>query len=544
MSCTPIRLVSTRFLSSVLVFLLAGALASPAQTFTSLVSLGGTGGGNPYYMYLVQGTDGNLYGTMSTQGANNGGTVFRMTTAGKLTPIYPFCTLASCADGAGPHGGLVLATNGNFYGTAGGGGASDDGTVFEITSAGKLTTLHSFDYTDGSTPYVGLVQATNGNFYGTTSDGGNGYGTIFEITPTGTLTSLHSFDGTDGLYPDARLVQGTNGILYGTTYGATTAFEITLAGKLTNLPNFAAWGGSGPTGALIQAVSGNFYGTTSSGGANGQGTVFQMTPAGKATLLYSFCFLANCADGETPWAGLIQGTDGNFYGTTSSGGANGSGTIFQLTPKGVLTTLYSFCALTACADGSSPYEGLVQATNGTFYGSTYSGGTNDAGTIFSLSMGLGPFVRTVTTSGKVAAKVIILGTSLTGATAVSFNGIAATFTVVKSSEITTTVPAGATTGAIKVTTRGGILSSNVAFRVTPQLTSFTPPSGPVGQVVTITGVSLTKTTRVTIAGVVAAFTVVSDTELTVTVPTGAVTGKIVVTTSGGTASSATSFTVT
>jgi uncharacterized repeat protein (TIGR03803 family) len=543
MSCTPIRLVSTHFLSSVLVFLLAGALASPAQTFTSLVSLGGTDGGNPYYMYLVQGTDGNLYGTMSTQGANNAGTVFRMTTVGKLTPIYPFCSLASCADGVGPHGGLVLATNGNFYGTAGGGGANSVGTVYEITSAGKLTTLHSFDYTDGSTPYVGLVQATNGNFYGTTSDGGNGYGTIFEITPTGTLTSLHTFDGTDGQYPDARLVQGTNGILYGTTY-ATTAFEITLAGKLTNLPNFAAWGGSGPTGAFIQATNGNFYGTTSSGGANGQGTVFDMTPAGKVTLLYSFCSLPSCADGQVPWAGLIQGTDGNFYGTTSSGGANGQGTIFQLTPKGILTTLYNFCSLTACADGSSPYEGLVQATNGTFYGTTYSGGTNSAGTIFSLSMGLGPFVQTVTTSGKVAAKFIILGTNLAGATAVSFNGTAATFTVVKSSEITATVPAGATTGTIKVTTPGGILSSNVAFRVTPQLTSFTPPSGPVGQVVTITGVSLTKTTKVTIAGVVAAFTVVSDTELTVTVPTGAVTGKIVVTTSGGTASSATSFTVT
>jgi uncharacterized repeat protein (TIGR03803 family) len=247
----------------------------------------------------------------------------------------------------------------------------------------------------------------------------------------------------------------------------------------------------------------------------------------------------NGTDGSKPYARLVQATDGNFYGTTYQGGA-GAGTVFKITPGGTLTTLHSFNQ----SDGTGPF-GLVQATDGNFYGTTYSGGANSYyGTIFSLSVGLGPFVKTLPTSGKVGAAVKILGTNLTGATRVSFNGTAAAFTVVSASEISTTVPAGATTGKVRVTTPGGTLLSNLAFRVTPVISSFSPTSGPVGTVVVITGQSLTGATSVTFGGVKAtSFTVDSYTQITATVPTGAQTGKIGVTTAGGTATSVGTFTV-
>jgi len=540
-----------QLLCGALLFLATSALASPAQTFTSLASFNGTDGAYPYYVYLVQGTDGNFYGAASSAGANNEGTFFKVTTAGNLTPLYNFCSQASCADGSEPTTGLVLASNGAFYGTTVYGGVNGQGSVYKITPAGKLSPLHSFNGTDGAYPYVGLIQAANGNLYGTTSGGGtDGYGTIFEITPGGKLSSLHSFSAADGEYPDGRLVQGTNGNFYGTTYmgganGEGTVFQITAGGKLTTLYSFGGGAdGAGPADALIQASNGKFYGTTSAGGANSGGTVFEMTP-GKVRTIYNFCSLSSCADGGTPLAGLIQATDGNLYGTTSAGGANGGGTIFRITTAGTLTTLYSFCSQTGCTDGASPYEGLLQATNGTLYGTTYNGGADNDGTIYSLSVGLGPFVQTVTTSGKVGAAVIILGNNLTGTTSVSFGGTVATFTVASDTEIKTTVPVGATTGTVAVTTPKGTLKSNVPFRVTPHITSFTPMNGPIGTPVTINGVSLTQTNKVTFGGVKATtFSVNTDNQVTANVPTGAKTGHITITTPGGTAVSSGIFTVT
>jgi uncharacterized repeat protein (TIGR03803 family) len=215
-----------------------------------------------------------------------------------------------------------------------------------------------------------------------------------------------------------------------------------------------------PYAGLIQATDGNLYGTTLGGGTKGGGTVFKITPSGKLTTLYSF------ANGSWPYAGLIQATDGNLYGTTQGGGGYDGGTVFNITLTGNLTTLYHFCPKRGCADGASPHAGLVQDTNGTFYGTTEAGGANGVGTVFSLSVGLDPFVETQTTSGKVEAPVKILGTNLTGATNVTFNGTAAAFIVVSASLVTTTVPAGATTGKVEVTTPRGTLKSNVAFRVT------------------------------------------------------------------------------
>jgi uncharacterized repeat protein (TIGR03803 family) len=217
--------------------------------------------------------------------------------------------------------------------------------------------------------------------------------------------------------------------------------------------------GGNPYAGLVQATNGHFYGTTNEGtGAYFEGTVFEITPSGGLTTLHTF----SGAEGGGPYAGLVQATSGNFYGTTYFGGAHGYGSVFTITPSGKLTTLHSFDR----TDGAYPYAGLVQATNGDFYGTTDEGGANNYGTVFRLAVGLGPFVKTHPTSGTVGAAVKILGTSLTGATGVTFNGTAAVFKVVSSSEITTAVPTGATTGTVEVTTPKGTLKSNVAFRVT------------------------------------------------------------------------------
>jgi uncharacterized repeat protein (TIGR03803 family) len=355
------------------------------------------------------------------------------------------------------------------------------------------------------------VQATDGNFYGTTPHGGRygNNGTVFKITPQGSVTTLHSFDNTDGAVP-MDLVQATNGNLYGTTsnggdltcnfgQGCGTFFEITTGGKLTTLRRFSNTDGVLPIG-LVQATDGNFYGTTILGGnltcPQGCGTVFEITPGGKLTTLHLF----HETDGAEPFARPMQATDGNFYGTTTSGGDLN-------------------CASTAVPPG--------------------------CGTVFSVSVGLGPFVETQPTSGKVGATVIILGNNLTDATSVTFNGKAATFMVVSSTEIMTIVPSGATPGKVKVKTPVGTLTSNVNFRVSPTISSFSPTSGPVGTDVVITGESFTGATSVTFGGVNAtSFTVDSSSEITATVPTGAKTGKIGVTTPGGTATSVESFTVT
>jgi len=536
-----------------------------AQTFNSLLSFDGANGADPFYVYLVQGVDGNLYGTTYTDAANGYGSVFKITPGGKLTTIYSFCAQPGCTDGANPEAGVVLAGNGKFYGTTSSGGYNLGGTIFEITPGGTLTTLYTFcdvsGCANGANPEAGLLLASNGILYGTASEGGVGGGTIFEITPAGKFTLLHTFNG-DGANPvGGTLVQGANGNLYGTTsYGGTnnagTIFEITPGGKFKSLYSFCAQSGcpdgSAPDAGLVLASDGNFYGTTNLGGSSGVGTVFRMTPAGQLTTLYTFVCQngeGDCPDGQAP-NGLIQASDGNMYGTTSLDGGptgNAGGTIFQITTAGVLTTLYTFCLNpnTNCLDGLEPLGGLLQDTSGTLYGTTLQGGTTGLdGTVFSLADGLPAFVETLPTSGKVGAKVTILGTNLTGTTAVSFNGTPATFTA-KSAEITTTVPSGATTGTVTVTTPGGTLSTNAAFEVTPQILSFAPPSGPVGTVVTINGVSLTQASKVTFGGVSAtSFTVNSDTQVSATVPTGAVTGPIVITTPGGTARSATNFTVT
>jgi uncharacterized repeat protein (TIGR03803 family) len=545
----------------------ATAIASPAQTFTTQYKFGGTDGSTPS-AGLVQGTDGYLYGTTSAQGpdkegtAFQGGTIFKFLPGGTLITLYNFCSLSSCADGSNPSAVLVQGENGDFYGTTYGGGnpacgTYGCGTVFEVTPAGDLTTLHTFctpsSCPDGANPSAGLVLGKDGNFYGTTSSfGANLEGTVFKITPAGAFTTLHTFDGTDGDSPVGLLIQGAvDGYFYGTTYsgganGSGTVFRITPAGKLTTLHSFDGTDGANPYAGLVQLLNPlaqNFYGTTYSGGANGDGTVFEITPAGKLTTLYSFCALSKCADGANPHAGLIEGQDGNFWGTTIYGGANDSGTIFKVSLHGALATEHSFCMEVVCADGDSPTAALAAYTNGTFYGTT-SGGGGGNGTVFSLSIpGFGGLVLTEPTSGKVGTAVKILGTNLTGTPKVNFGGTPSVFKVVSDYLITATVPEGAESGIVYVFAGSGFWENS--FFVTPQIKSFAPVDGSAGTSVVITGVSLTQTTKVTFGGAAATtFTVDSDTQVTATVPTDALTGRVAITTEGGIATNATSFTVT
>jgi len=477
---------------TMVLFLAMMPVASPAQTFTTLHSFNGKDGAYPS-AGLVQLDNGNLYGTTVEGGATTvNGTVFKITPTGKLTSVHTFKEV----EGSNPETGLIQATDGNLYGTTLDGGTFGLGAIFKITASGKLTSLYSFcpdpvdSCPDGYSPFAGLVQGMDGNLYGATSLGGQrgcgpdgqGCGTISKITPGGVYTVLHQFIGSDGNGVLASLIQGTNGNFYGMSQsgGAMddgTVFQITPSGSLTTLYSFCARSGctdgSLPTGALVQGTDGGFYGTTLVGGSGcagqGCGTIFKITPKGRLTTLYRFCSQTNCRDGAEPYAGLIQATDGNFYGTTALNGGNGYGTIFKITPKGKLTTLHDFCSKSSCTDGGESLAPLVQDTNGNFYGTTVRGGTNanGYGTVFTLSVGLGPFVKTNPRAGKVGAKIEILGTDLTGATSVTFNGTPAVFNVVSKTLIAAHVPSGATTGKIQVKSPSRTLSSNVPFVVLP-----------------------------------------------------------------------------
>ena len=409
---------------------LATASALPAQVLTTLHSFCTAGGSCPDgenpYAGMVQGINGSLYGTTYRGGTYGGGTVFTFSSSGSFTTLYNFCAVSGCADGESPFAGLTAVTSGNLFGTTQGGGANGFGTVFSMTSAGVLTTVYNFcsqsGCADGGYPYGGLFPSTTGAFYGTTFIGGHVHGespegTVFKITSSGALTTLYQFchgfgTCTDGSAPMAGVIQASDGNLYGTTFtGGTragwpaglgdngTVFRLTPDGELTTLYSFdnstSYAYGSWPRAGLAQGSDGNLYGTANQRGANGNyGTIFKITTSGSITALYSFCAVSGCPDGANPEAPLIQATDGNYYGTTHFGGAHNGGTLFRITPGGTLTTLYSFCALARCADGQYPYAGLFQASDGNLYGTTYQGGNAGRGTLFKLSGGLAPSVKT------------------------------------------------------------------------------------------------------------------------------------------------------
>ncbi len=397
---------------------------------------------------LTLGSDGNFYGTTQYGGTGgSNGTIFKVTPAGVLTTLVNFTGTTGVAPGSSPLGPLTQGPDGNFYGTTSGGGTNGYGTVFMVTPAGALTTLAIFSSTTtGYSPQGALALAGDGSFYGTTQYGGTGgYGTAFRVTPAGVLTMLVNFTGSTGAslgtYPQSGLVGGNDGSFYGTAsagglYSQGTVFKITQGGALTVTVNFntppligkltqgsdgnlygttTAGGGapgygtvfSGPVGGamgtlavltptsgttaltaqggLVQGFDGNFYGTTQSGGSGNLGSVFTITPAGTQSTLIHFTGTTGANPGSAPRAALTLGGDGNYWGTTSTGGSSSLGTVFKMTPAGVQTTVIHFTGTAGTNPGSSPQAPLLLGKDGNFYGTTGAGGTGSYGTVFQLT---------------------------------------------------------------------------------------------------------------------------------------------------------------
>jgi uncharacterized repeat protein (TIGR03803 family) len=293
----------------------------------------------------------------------------------------------------------------------------------------------------------------------------------------------------------------------------------------------------------MQASDGKLYGTTPNGGSGSGGVLFQVTTGGVFKVLRSFAATPPAADGYGSVAGLVQGSDGFLYGVNPNGGAGGFGTLFKINTTGsTFQVLHNFDGVS----GANPTSTPILHTNGKIYGMTMSGGAFHQGVLYSFDNGLKPFASLfVISSGKVGSSVDILGQGFSNATGVKFGTGAGTFVAANDTYMTATLATGGTTGHVTVLEPGGNLASPQTFKVIPTISGFAPSSGQVGTSVVITGTSFLQTTALKFGGVKATvFTVNSDTQITATVPTAAVTGKIVVTTKGGTATSAATFTVT
>ena len=340
--------------------------------------------------------------------------------------IWSFCSSDKCADGWNPQGGVIADPDGHLWGTTTFGGDNGAGAVFELTMPGSKVdevVIHSFcgapskklGCPDGALPVAGLAEGRFGFFFGTTIDGGqggprgtNGGGTVFEVLPGRLFKTLHEFCKAgppclNGSAPAYGLLANALGTaFYGTTTDggfaahAGAVFKVSSGGRVHGLYHFCSAAnckdGRTPSGGLISDPAGNLYGTTSAGGENGEGTVFRVTPAGNEKVLYSFCHLANCADGQQPAGRLAIDQTGNLYGTASGGGANGAGVVFEIDTGGNETVLYNFCTggTPPCADGKAPASGVVMDLSGSnLYGTTAAGGTTDQGTVFSVPIGGG-----------------------------------------------------------------------------------------------------------------------------------------------------------
>jgi uncharacterized repeat protein (TIGR03803 family) len=436
---------------------------------------------------LAQGRDGAMYGTSYDGGVYGQGTVFKVSTAGKVNVLHSFCAQANCVDGSSPDGGLTLRPDGHFIGTTLTGGSYGYGTIFDVTQTGELHVLYNFTgVTDGAYPSAPPILGPDGSYYGTTAQGGDasGCGSIYRIRNSGATVGgfqlLYDFDNTHGCEPGAPLVLGADGDFYGPAiYGGNAGygviFKITTKGKLRVLHNFQGDGdGFDPGGPLIQGTDGNFYGTTRGVGTPHGGGVFQMTPNGTLTSLHH---LNGTTDGDYVMAGVVQATDGNFYGAAEEGGINdnyncgsGCGTLFRASTTDSFSVLYSFDFNSGYFPESIPF----QHTNGTLYGDTYWGGITGGicapfgcGVFYSLDGNLPPFVSLVPYQAKAGSTIHFLGQGFTASSIVSFNGIPAPATVVSGTYLRAVVPSSATTGVVTVTTSDGMLTSNQEFLITP-----------------------------------------------------------------------------
>jgi uncharacterized repeat protein (TIGR03803 family) len=364
----------------------------PAET--PLFSFGGyyPDGGTPN-SGLAEGPDGNYYGTTAGGGSFDAGTVFCMTPDGQETLIHQFAT-GSVTDGSSPLGGIVAGRDGTFFGATQFGGTSGLGTVFQVDAGGALHIVYSFGAVSGDAvePIGTLIRGTDGNLYGTTKVGGTqGLGTLFQVTPAGGEHVVYSFgaNATDAAQPTDGVIQGRDGNFYGITHqggqnGTGAVFRVTPGGTETVLysaDSATVTNGATLLSSLVEGTDGYLYVDDYGGGAHGSGAFLRIDKAGGQAVLYSFGGTAG--DGAKPTGSLIQASDGNFYGTTQSGGAYAGGTVFQITPSGRETVVYSFGG--AMNDGNTP-SGLIQGSDGNVYGTTISGGAHGIGTFFRLPL--------------------------------------------------------------------------------------------------------------------------------------------------------------
>jgi uncharacterized repeat protein (TIGR03803 family) len=534
---------------------------APDGTLTTLVNFNGTNGQLPQSK-LVQGSDGNFYGTTYYGGSStncdyNCGTIFRVTPDGNLTTLVNF---DNYTNGFAPYAGLILGSDGNFYGTTVGGGILGYGTIFRMKPTGELTTLVNFNLTNGYGPAGRLVQASDGNFYGTNTYGGSSNnGTIFRMTPSGTITTLASFNITNGQYPFSGLIQDSDGNLYGSTlYGGSfnygTIFRLSgaLLPTFSTITNFTP--NSGPSGTSVVITGTNFTGVTAvkfnstpaSFVVNSDTQITATVPNGATTGPITITSPAGSVSSTTNFAVAAAPTLSSF--TPASGPIGTSVTITGANLSGAMAVKFNGVAVTSFTVNSST-KITAKVPNGATTGPisvTTPGGTAISATAFVVSPKINSFTPA---NGPVGSAVTITGNTLTGATSVAFNGVPATsFTVNSATKITATVPAGASTGLITVTTPNGTATSTTVYTVTvPPLTlsSFTPTSGPIATSVTLTGSGFIGATSVTFNGVAAtSLTVNSDTKITTKVPNGVTSGPIVVTTPAGTVTSSNPFLVT
>jgi uncharacterized repeat protein (TIGR03803 family) len=451
-----------RIITSALLMSTFGFVPAFAQgTLTVLHSFSGLGTeGERPQCTLTETSPGVFYGTTNLgPGRAKAGTIFSITGL-VLSTLHDFNV---ATEGQQPEGSLLQFSDGNLYGANTFGGSGKQGTLFKSDLTGTIAVLRSFSGPNGSQPFS-LARAGDGNLYGTT-EGGAGQGLFLRVSPTGVVKVLHSFSAAEGT-PTGPVIQASDGNFYGTTTQGTTndnLYRITRTGALTIVHKFPV--ASLPANGLLQA-NGQLYGVTQIGSnPNGFGELFRTTLAGALTTIHTF---TNGLDGGVPQTGLTKASDGNIYGTTSQGGSAGGGTIFQVTPADAFTTVHNFIL----ADGIDPETsspGLVQGSDGKLYGATTSGGASNGGTVYSYDLSL-PMPRPGISkfspaSGPVGTAVTITGSNFLGATSVTFNGTAATFTVIGDNYISTTVPAGATTGPIAVTTPAGKATSSGSFTV-------------------------------------------------------------------------------
>jgi uncharacterized repeat protein (TIGR03803 family) len=506
--------------------------AVSAQIYSDLYEFGGAPDGccPQYPMVMAQAGDGNVYGVTSTGGSNNVGVVFKISPSGGYSAIYNFDTV----HGSTPVGGLTLGTDGQLYGTTQLGGANGDGNIFKVTTAGAFTVLYDFTgAADGGFPVAPLTLALDGNFYGTSYPG-----YAFRMTPDGVFSVI-------GAIPAASygpLLQASDRNFYGVTqfggtFSAGTVYQI-AGTRVTTLYNFDGPHGADPIGGLVEGTDGYLYGTTTAGGGSNAGVVYRITTAGDLTVVVDFDSVHD-QPGYQTYAGLVAANDGNLYGATIFGGLNDAGTLFQLTTDGTYTVLYNFDPLSL--DGA--YATPMQHTTGVLFGMTKRGGALGKGGIYSLDDGVAPYVSLVSPGGRVGMELGILGQGFSTASSVEFNGTPASFRVASDTFLQATVPSGET-GFVTIHTSSGTLFSKQIFKVTPQITGFSPIYGTPGTQVILTGAGLIQTENITVGGVkVTAYTVNSDTKLTFPIPAGAKTGNIVVTTPGGIAAGNQIFTL-